>query len=534
MINRLSKRCILLLILFILSAAVCFAASNSVSIEVNAARSGSYGNYTYTCKVNRITPAGYTIYYAWSPNTSQPAESAFQPYTSEVSSSNQYFWVRVRNSEGTFSTAQRFSRSSNGQSVITQSVTINDPDVGAIWYQQSTVDANNVFNLESVFYTPLRKVTWGNNSASTGTINESNYIGQLGSRSCSHEILFTVEADGKFISRSDPSKYKEYWITMCPRATYGSGDVGVYWDVVSNSAVNGNEQSPNTRSTGSASIVSPKTNGTTVNIGTATGGNNNRAINTFWIDLALCMDALDATSLQNLEVNNDYYTTITLKWECYTDIQYGNCSSPHSGEYIITLRGYYGTSVEDQDAVSFIVEAEGSSQSLNIRSILNTPTKIATLNILSTNKTTNTSSSGNGTGFNWANNVFAFLSSSSDYSNASSSFVLTNVSEKNRGQTIPFVVQVYNRNTQTLNRSFDGTARWSGKPNARANPFCIDLSNCYNVTTDRYGNTYNALNFLGDVCILISDDGTISANEGNAYSGRYESYIYYHIIYDPS
>ena len=534
-IKRLPKKCILLLVLLVFSVATCFAVTNTITIYASVTRSGNYGNYTYTGTVSRISPAGYTIYYAWSTSNRQPSDASFQPYTasvtsSNVTSSNQYFWVRVRNSDGTFSTAKGFSR--NGST--SQTVTIVDPDVGAIWYQQSTADAINVFDLESVFYTPLRKVTWGNNEASTGTINASNYIGQLGVRSCSHEILFTVEAEGRFVSRSDPSKYKEYWITMCPRANYGSGDVGVYWDVVSDSAVNGDEQAPNTRSTGSASIVSPVTNGTSVNIGTAEGRSNNRQITTFWIDLAMCMDALDATSLQHLEVNDDYFTTIVLKWECYTDIQYGNCSYPHSGEYIITLRGYYGTAVEEQDAVSFIVEAEGSSQSLNIRSILNTPTKIAALNILSTNKTTNTGSGGNGSGYNWANNVFAFLSASSDYSSSSSQFVLTNVSEKNRGQTIPFVVQVYNRNTQTLNQSFDGTARWSGKSNARANPFCIDLSNCYNVTTDRYGNVYNALNYLGDVCILISDDGTISENENNAYSGRYESYIYYHIIYDPN
>ena len=494
--------------------------------------------YSGSCTGVLYTTTGTTPVYG--------SATYYSPSTYTATDGISYTGVLV--SEGTTIYAVTYNTGTSGSSTIykySDSASLyiratSSENEGDIWYQHSTYDALNVFDLEDAFYTPLRSVTWGNDSAETGTINASNYIGQLGLKNCSHEILFTVETDGKFVSRSDPSKYKEYWIAMCPRYQY-YGDYGYFWDLTSNYptgvAVNSTDQAPNTKSTGSASILAPSTyssTNTAINVGSSDGSSLYRYITTFWIDLALCMDELDSDSLKHIDVNDDYYSTVILKWECYTSELYGDTTCSHSGQYIITLRGQYGVTDVSQDAVSFIVEAEGSSQNFSIRSILNTDTKVATMQILSTQKTaTSNINSGNGTGYDWNANVFAFLSSSSDYATQGSEFVLTNVSSKNYGKTIPFTVNVYDESSGTLNQSYDGTTYWNGKSDAQTEGYAIDVSESYTVTTDRYGNTYHAINYIGDVMINIPDDGTILANTDNAYSGKYESYLYYHIIYDP-
>lgn len=65
-------------------------------------------------------------------------------------------------------------------------------------------------------------------------------------------------------------------------------------------------------------ILAPSTyssSNTEINVGSSVGSSLYRYITTFWIDLALCMDELDSDSLKHIDVNDDYYSTVILKWE---------------------------------------------------------------------------------------------------------------------------------------------------------------------------------------------------------------------------
>lgn len=397
----------------------------------------------------------------------------------------------------------------------------------AVWYQNTTEDALNVFNLNNVYYLPMRSSTWGSNSASSGTINESNYIGQLGVSNCSHQIKYTVSTSGSFVSQSDTTKYRDFCIAMCPRYEYLLGDNGFFWDVETNKAVNSSERAPNTRNTGTASVTSPYTNNTNVYVSSGT----RRRIQKFWIDLVICMDTLNSDDLKHISENDDYIATITLEWSCKTS----NCNqASHKGSYTFILRGYFGDSSAAQDAVYMFVIPSASSTNMSIRDIIqNGEKKIADIQV-HTNTRTDTSrystSSGRCPGYEWKDHVFTFISASPSYATSDNAGFLLK-KKNNPTVTIPYTLNVRSSDG-SLNRTFDGTDYYYGSTAAQKKAYCINLGN-YSTSTDRYGNTYNTIDFYGYVAIDIDDPtGAISSNAGGIYSGVYESYIYYHIIYE--
>ncbi len=407
----------------------------------------------------------------------------------------------------------------------------------AIWYQNATRDALNVFDLESVFYLPKRGSTWNSNSASTGTINSSNYIGHLGVKYCEHNIKFSVSTTGKFVSQSDPTKYREFCIAMCPRYEksniFGAnqGDAGYFWDVETNSAINGNDRAVNTKDTGYAYVISPTTDGSRVYV-----ARNTRAyVWVYWVDLVVIMDELDSDDLQHLEENDDYMAHVTLSWECYSD---SGCTDGHSGSYTFALRGYYGSAgSSDQDAVYFFVTPTTDASNLDIKTMLqdNSEVEIADIQIHTTTRTDTSRyslSSGWCPGYAWADHVFGFVSASSDYLTSNSDgFLLVN-QRYGSSTTIPFEINIYDSDG-TLNQSFDGTDYYHGSTTDEKKAYCVDISDVYTSSSDRNGNTFYAVNYFGDVKVqLLDPSGAALTNADNAYSGLYTSTIYYHVIYE--
>ena len=82
-------------------------------------------------------------------------------------------------------------------------------------------------NLANTFYLPTYEVEWEakSNDLINGTYitkkengKTPNGIGHIGCVATRHKIIFEVNTNGgRFVSQSDPSKYRDYYVAMKPR-----------------------------------------------------------------------------------------------------------------------------------------------------------------------------------------------------------------------------------------------------------------------------------------------------------------------------
>ena len=304
-----------------------------------------------------------------------------------------------------------------------------------------------------------------------------------------------------------------------------------YYDTYTSSASNAPSTKENLTKT--ITFVAPPTNGTYVH----SSGN----VSSIGLDLFLCMDN-PSSELEHLAENDDYVATITVKWQCDE-----GCTE-HAGSFDMVVRGYYGSnSGESRDSFLLVVNPAQDASTLDLKQMIkeNQTKTIASMTIATTTKE---GTSGNA--YAWRDHIYAFLSASADYTTPDpTGFVLTRMT--NRSITIPYTLTVYNTTTGSTmeGQVYDGTDYFIENDQS----YCIDLkdyskpsTNYYAMSYDRYGTYYYAINYTGRVDITLSNftipgttvdfrtavtDPVTYNNEYTRYIGKYESNIYYHIVY---
>lgn len=384
-----------------------------------------------------------------------------------------------------------------------------------VWFMHSTRMTDNI-NLEDTYYLPNYTKTWTQDKSLgdpiKGTYSTINTLGNFGVMSCDHKLCFTITTDGRFVSQSDSSKYREYYLAMRPRCRpkggndidYNRGSNGVY--------VETSERLINTKLTGSMSYVTPpvSASGSAVPIDAA---GTIKTIDRFHADLIVCMDELTPTDRQHLSEKDDYFTTFTIEWHCEED----NCTNPnHTGHYTVVLKGYFGEDDPHYSLVSLFVKPTVQARNLDIIEAVrshNGKEIIANMSFYCASKAK----------FSWKDKVYVYLSASDNSKTTQSrGFELVN---RTTTQTIPYTINILQNGIVV--GTFDGTDYSNGKKPAN----CINFSNSQTSLLDREGNTSYSIVFDGDVQIDFGSlsESTINSNLLN-YGGIYTSNIYYYVV----
>lgn len=408
-----------------------------------------------------------------------------------------------------------------------------------IWFENDYSSRKNVINMESLFYLPTMDTIYPSNSP-TGTYSSVNTLGNFGCAYCNHDIIFTVQTDGKFVSESDPTKYREFYIAIIPRVRYDTLDrknstiddkVYCMDRTYQGGEVAGAVLAPNTRDVSGNPMKTLTITAPAISMDPYTkyyvGPDGEQHVFRFWCDVLICLPALTQEDIQHLIESDDYSATVTVSWTCAGE---GECNTSHSGSFQFNLRGYYKTQQGSQDSLAMFVVPTSSSVNLDIRSILERNTQeenIAQMNVYTTTvkKSTNIWARFQGSQITEVR-VKPFISANSSWNQQEgqnpNSFALTN------GITsIPFSVIVRDPDHTSGNVSgyfweFDGSDYW-GKNNMNY----IDLTNYVVRINDRQGTEYNMISFTGDVYISFS--GQTIPNP--LASGIYSEDIYYYIVY---
>lgn len=408
-----------------------------------------------------------------------------------------------------------------------------------IWFENDYSNRKNVINLESLFYLPTMDTAYNSNSP-TGTYSSVNSLGNFGCAYCNHDIIFTVQTDGKFVSESDPTKYREFYIAIMPRVRYDTldrknstiDDKTYCMDrTYQGGEVAGAVMAPNTRDVSGSPMKTLTITAPAISMDPYTkyyvGPDGEQHVFRFWCDVLICLPALTQEDLQHLIESDDYSATVTVSWTCAGE---GECNASHSGSFQFNLRGYYKTQQGSQDSLAMFVVPTSSSMNLDIRSILERNTQeenIAQMKVYTTTvkKSTNIWARFQGSQITEVR-VKPFISANSSWNQQdgqnANTFTLTN------GNTnIPFSVIVRDPDYTTGNVNgyyweFDGSDYW-GKNNMNS----IDLKNYVVRINDRQGTEYNMISFTGDV--YISFEGQTIPNP--LASGIYSEDIYYYIVY---
>lgn len=379
----------------------------------------------------------------------------------------------------------------------------------------STRMTDNI-NLGDTYYLPDYNKTWTQDKSIgnplTGTYSTINTLGNFGVQGCAHKLSFTIVTDGKFVSQSDPAKFRNYYLAMRPKCrVYKGGDIN-YNLGSNNSDVELSDRLTNTKLSGTMTYVTPPVSESGSEVRIDKNGTM-KIIDRFHADLLLIMDELSTEDLQSLSELNDYYATFTISWECGEN----NCTNPqHFGNYTVVLKGYYGDEVPQYSLVSLFVKPTVNAYNLNILDTVrnfNGKSTIADISFYCASKAK----------FDWKNKVYVFLSANKDMDAMyPDTFNLVN---RTTGKTIPYTLNVLQ--DQTVVGTFDGsdTCR-NAKP-----AHYINFSNAQSSLVDREGNTSYSIIFEGQVQV---DFGNLSEAEINAdllnYGGVYTSDIYYYVV----
>ncbi len=384
-----------------------------------------------------------------------------------------------------------------------------------VWYMYSTRMTENI-NLADAYYLPDYKKKWTSDKSKgdpvNGTYSTINTLGNFGVMSCDHKLRFTISTDGRFVSQSDPSKSRSYYLAMRPkyRAKNGSDD---NYNLGSNGVdIDESDRLVNTKLTGSMTYITPpvSANGSYVRVDSK---GTMKTIDRFHADLIVMMDELSSEDRQQLSELDDYFATFTISWEC----EENNCTNPkHFGEYTVVLRGYYGNDVPRYSLVSLFVKPTVNAFNLDIIDTINNhdgKSVIADMSFYCASKAK----------YDWKNKVYVFMSASnSSKTTEAQGFTLNN---RTTGKTIPYTLNVLQDGAVV--GTFDG----KDKSNNSKPDHYIDFSNSQSSLVDREGNTSYSIMFDGNVQI---DFGNLTEEQINAdlinYGGVYTSDIYYYVV----
>ncbi|MBP5162401.1 MAG: hypothetical protein ILP16_05430 [Spirochaetales bacterium] len=394
-----------------------------------------------------------------------------------------------------------------------------------------TDESKNItsFNLEKTTYLPNLSTTYDSKknygNPSDGTYSPANIIGNMGCIYCGCEIEFTITTTGRFVSQSDPTKYRDFRIGIMPRITDQDGDQTYLWDLSTDphSLRNSTSRVPHTDySLGGEevqlTIKAPSFSKADPYIDKYVLGDRESKCTRWWCDILMILDDLEAEDYRHLAEVDDYITRLNISWTCQNE-DHPN----HRGSFTFVLRGYYGVPEGGKQA-KVIVTPNPKALNLDILDVIGSQEHIAHMLVL-----TNTSST------NWADRIFMFLSSDPDaWNNTRGDFKLRQVTDASKA--IPFSVVVkYSEQEQT---EYSGSDSYSV---AREAGRCLDL-HTKSGTLNRDGKPVYIIDYSADVFIkipssdpnnpaialLAAEDSDTIAN----YAGIYSANIYYHVIYD--
>lgn len=369
----------------------------------------------------------------------------------------------------------------------------------------------------------------GSNNAN-GTLNQQRAVGTVGVADCTHKIKYTITATnfGRFESQSDPSKYRNYYVVAVP--DQGNGSQRYFYYPNNGSA---NSVALNTRTGNSMTMTTIKTSG--------------GSYSSMGIDLFVCMEQLTDEDRLHLAPGDDYYATILVEWECAEN----NCNkTAHSGNFSITIRGYFGSEYTSAyDEIFLLISPTAESNNMNIKEMAKTGNAL-TISNFQINTVTKRKESGNNTAYDWSKHIFAFLSASPNYdASDANGFLLKKVG--NQSITIPYELTVYstiNGNRTNNSRTYDGEDSFATGTASEKN-MCLPMytTDTYlKKFTDTFSGDYYAINYEAEVVLNIEDfeipgsgqlfsvvmqNPELYSNYYTQYIGRYESNIYYHIVY---
>ncbi len=388
------------------------------------------------------------------------------------------------------------------------------------------VGRNTTINLNMDFFPTKYRISWGKYSFEDGAYESRNWLGELGVSSCAHQIKFTVSTvTGRFISQSDPTKYRDFYVAIKPCYNNG-GDKCLYRDPTDPTLpdVSGNDRVPTTKGTNSITFYSiPFATGEEISV----GNNTTAKPNVLYYDLLLCMDYLSAEDYLHLAETDDYIGTIVISWKC-TD---PDCTDNHSGSAMLMLNGEYdpdnvkySSAVVDPGTAFLTINPTSESGALDIKSMVEGSGQALVAN-LDINSMTSTSS--------WLDKVMVFVSSSDSSTTIGNDFSLLNLSN---GNTIGYTIKVFDHDTGSWSGTplgeYDGKDYWAGYD--LSHDMCIDLSGLQQISASRKKlgtNNYQIL-FNGDVVLEIPASERSKVLEDPAsYSGEYKTDIFFHIVY---
>ena len=441
---------------------------------------------------------------------------------------------------------------------------------GSYRYDAYRYNYSTVFDLNKYYNYSNRTTPQIGDYNQTDGLDSVKAIGTVGVEGCEHSIIYEIDTNGGvFVSQSDPSKYRKYYVVNVPDySREGSTSRSYYY--MSSSGSSAAALSTKDNGTNSMSFTAPKTDGSSTYIyvgqqswwgGSVTYTNTSVDVASVGLDLFLCMDKLSPEDKTHLSSNNDYIATITVSWHCAES----GCNDPnHNGVFNMLVRGYYENETGGtDDSFWFLVSPASDTTTLDLKKIIQNytaPKTIATISVATTTVERNyTYKNGNQTvtvqNYDWRDRIYAFLSASPDYTvSDQNGFVLTKMS--NHSITIPYTLTVsnttYGSGILTNPITYDGKAKFiSGN-----HTYCLDLkdyskeaTNFYNYSIDRFGTEYYAINYTGQVDLQISNftipgstndivsvmnDPLLNNIDYTKYIGKYESNIYYHIVFDDS
>lgn len=415
-----------------------------------------------------------------------------------------------------------------------------NPESGTPYYR---FGFQTVMNLTDIFLQPTYSTDhYGNEQY----ISSKNAIATAGVQDCDHKINFTVSTNGgHFVSQSDPSKYRSYYVAISPDySTISNPDSRYYYkyDEINSTSASDSTLLPNTKNNNnSLTFRTPKTNGSQAYVSSS---NTKQNIKSIGFDLFICLDQLQQSDLYLLADKDDYLATITVSWSCAEN----NCSDPdHIGSFMIRVRGYFQTVDEnDEDTFFLVVNPTPDSMSLDIKDLL---LNDKTATIANLNVDTTTRRMDNNSVYDWRSHLFVFLSASPDYNSSDQRFLLWNI--RNYAITVPYTITVTNNTNSSVKSTFDGTDRFISTQEGNyldLKDYNKSSTSYYSKSTDRFGKDYYAINYSATVDIDLQDK-EVSINGVNvlistilshpeeyasrysSYVGNYQSYIYYHIVY---
>lgn len=383
-------------------------------------------------------------------------------------------------------------------------------DTGRTWFYDG--DSISFFNLDNQTELPLPRYTTRYDT--DGYKKGVNILSNAGCEGTDHIIRFTVSCDNYFVSQSDPTKKRPVSIALIPRVNV-SGDSNYCADPRSGApqpSFSDYVQNTDNQSH-TATVYAPRTNGTVSYHNTDDGKTG--TITRFWVDMIIVMPVLSDADRAALITSDDYLLNITVTWTCEEP---GCTDEDHSGCVSFYIRGAYNTAVP-QDSAYMFVEQLPEASALNLSEMTavlgkTTPT-IAEMDIYTVFKIF-------GNKAKWADFLTIYLSSSDGRE-----FKLM----ADDGTTIPYVLNVVDRNTGVLNATFDGTDYYgkTGIHKINFTGYTQDIAN-------RQSSVANSVYFPGSVQVEIPDSFINSVLDWTDYetAGVYTSTVYYNIVYDTS